>query len=135
SLELERNEGYWGEEPQYSVIDFEAPADDNARLLALQSGEYDGVLLPPLSQLSTLSAIPGYQTTEVPNASTYRVNMDVTKAPFDDLAVRQAVAHAVDRGAMLDAAFGGHGTIANALVPEAILAAGGDADRVQERLE
>lgn len=135
SLELVRNDTYWGEQPRYEAINFEAPADDNARLLALQSGEYDGFLQPPLSQLPALTAAPGYTLTEVPDAATYRIGMDITKAPFDDPAVRRALAHAVDRQAMLDAALGGHGTIANGLVPEELVAALGSSQSVGEAYE
>jgi len=132
SLDLTRNDKYWGDKPTYKAIEFDAPGDDNARLLALQSGDYDGVLVPPLSQLSSLSSVSGYKTTEVPDVATYRLNMDVTKAPFDDPAVRRAVAHAVDRKAMLKAAFKGHGAIANAIVPQGLLAGLGDSKPVKD---
>lgn len=131
-LDLARNGDYWGEAPVYDAINFEAPADDNARLLALQSGEYDAILQAPLSQLSSLSSVPGYTLTEVPEVATYRISMDVTKAPFDDPAVRRAIAHAVDREAMLEAALGGHGSVTNGLVPVDLLIGLGDAQPVEE---
>lgn len=131
TLELERNDDYWGDEPVYEAINFEAPADDNARLLALQSSEYDAILQAPLSQLAALTAVPGYTLTEVPEVATYRISMDMTKAPFDDPAVRRAIAHAIDREAMLDAALSGHGTVSNGLVPAEVLIGLGDAAPVE----
>ncbi len=48
--------------------------------------------------------------------------MDVTKAPFDDVHVRRAVAHSVDRDGILKAAFGSYAQPMTSLIPAAELA-------------
>lgn len=131
-VDLVRNPSYWGEEAPYESISFTAPKDDNSRLLALQSGNYDALLLPPLSQVKALSAVPGYVASEITDTSTYRINFDLTKPPFDELAVRQAISHAVDRDAIIGAVFNDHAEPADALVPPPILEVAGEPGPVAE---
>lgn len=49
--------------------------------------------------------------------------MDVTKAPFNDVHVRRAVAYSVDRAGIAKAAFGSFATLMTGLVPVAELGA------------
>ncbi|PRZ39685.1 peptide/nickel transport system substrate-binding protein [Antricoccus suffuscus] len=121
SVTLERNSGYWGKEAPYKSISFVTPKDDGSRLLALQSGDYDGIFLPPLSQVPAIKAVQGLSSVKTSDVAIYRISFDMKKAPFDDVHVRKAITHLVDRESLIKTAFGGEATIANSLVPKETL--------------
>ena len=130
SVELVANPGYWGEAPVFPEITMELARDDASRLLALQSGDYDGVYLPPLTQIDQIEAIGEYTMAQNSDVALYRIGLDVTKPPFDEIEVRDAIAHAIDRDAIVAGAFGGRASVANSLVPESSLDILGDPDAV-----
>jgi peptide/nickel transport system substrate-binding protein len=81
------------------------------RMVAYEKGEGD-MVYAPLSQYQNLMAGP-YNTMRAPVPGLgWALYMNVAKPPLDDLKVRQAVAHAVDREGMLNAPFLGGATIA-----------------------
>ncbi len=129
SVRLEPNPAYWGDPAAFASVTFGTATDDSARLLALQSGDFDGVIAPPISQVAALEALGTYETVSTFDNTVYNVLFDGAAAPFDDPHVRRAFAHAIDRDALIQAVFGGRATIAQSLVPEPIVTAmGGDAD-------
>lgn len=129
SVTLEPNPGYRGDPPAFDSLTFDTASDDSSRLLALQSGDFDGVILPPVHQVDAIEELGTYTTYSAPDANVYRVVFDTTKAPFDDIHVRKAIAYAIDREAMATGVFGGHIEIADSVVPESMVAAlEGDAD-------
>ena len=129
SVTLERNPGYWGDAPSYERVTFGAVSDDSSRLLALQSGDFDGVLLPPVSQVAAIQGLGDYTEYSTFDPTIYRVIFDITKPPFDDIHVRKAIGHAIDRDAIVSGVFGGSAQLTESVVPEAVVAdMGGDAD-------
>jgi peptide/nickel transport system substrate-binding protein len=129
SVTLEPNPRYWGEAPTYDAVTFATASDDSSRLLALQSGDFDGVLLPPIHQVPAIQGLGAYTEYTTFDPTIYRVIFDTTKPPFDDIHVRNAVAHAIDRDAILAGVFGGNAELADSVVLESVVAdMGGDAD-------
>nr|WP_246316419.1 ABC transporter substrate-binding protein [Kineococcus aurantiacus] len=85
-------------------------ADAQAQLLAFQAGEVDQVAADP-TVLRTLGAevkqsAPGYTKFD-------GIFLDVTVAPFTDVRVRQAIAWALDRDAIVATVYGRNATVAN----------------------
>jgi peptide/nickel transport system substrate-binding protein len=102
SVVVERNEDYWGPKPPVREFKFTFIEEEAERLVALQAGEIDGtfdVPLPQLPQYSTLSDVN--VETGLGGTGTFFI-CNVTKAPFDDLYVRKAIAYATDRESMID---------------------------------
>lgn len=129
SVTLEPNAGYWGEAATYEEVTFATASDDSSRLLALQSGDFDGVLLPPVHQIAAIQGLGAYTEYSTFDPTIYRVIFDTTKAPFDDIHVRNAIAHAIDREAIVAGVFGGNAELADSVVLESVVAdMGGDAD-------
>jgi peptide/nickel transport system substrate-binding protein len=84
--------------------------DDNARVLQLRSGEIDIALQMPFSQASSLQNADGVEVTMVTIYGTAAIVPNMRKVPeLADVKVRQAMAHAVDRQAMVDAMLFGNG--------------------------
>lgn len=129
------NPDYRGEKPRFKSITMKVAKDDAARVVALQTGEFDGVVNPPLSQIGSFEDLDGFAKQEAPDLALYRVNFDTKKAPFDDVHVRRAIMHAINRPGLADGVFSGRAAVASTLLPESIMAAAGDADVVKQAYE
>ncbi len=120
-MRVERNPDYWGDAAPFDSITFAVTKDDSARMLALQSGDADGLFEMPISQVGAVDGLDGYAVHEVSDSTLYILQMDTTKPPFDDPAVRDAVRHAVNRQTVVDAAFSGKAVVASTLTSAAAL--------------
>ncbi|HEY85264.1 MAG TPA: hypothetical protein G4N96_09165, partial [Chloroflexi bacterium] len=93
--------------------------DEASALAALQAGEVDRVYLrqepPPLPK--------GYQLEAYPAPIVTLITFNNQEAPFDNVAVRQALSRAVDREKILQLAFDGAGELAAGFLPAAHYAA------------
>ena len=131
---VERNPDYWGDPAPFDSITFEVTKDDSARMLALQSGEADGIFEMPINQVDAIDDLDGYTVHEVQDSTLYILQMDTTKGPFKDEAVRDAVRHAIDRKSIVDAAFGGKAVVASTLTSAAALKKVADPKAVDDAL-
>jgi peptide/nickel transport system substrate-binding protein len=119
-LVLERNEDYWNAEGQTGNVQtliFQPIPDPAARLQALQAGEIQGFdLVDP----QDYEAIQGDENLELLNRPAFNVGyvgFNQAVKPFDDPAVRQAFAHAIDRQEVVDAFYAGQGEVATQFMP------------------
>ncbi|WP_191089899.1 ABC transporter substrate-binding protein [Nesterenkonia ebinurensis] len=121
AVELERNDNYWGDAPVPETITASfLDADDTAQR-AMQSGSLNGTLVSNSVALPQYENIPGASIYSIPALQTYFIALDVTAEPFDDVHVRRAVAHAIDREGIMHAAFGEGASILPALIPAGTL--------------
>ncbi len=108
---LERNAEYWESgKPYVDGIEMTIAADDTARTAAVRTGTVDFIEYAPLKDIPVLKndnslALAGDQNTNI-----RFIGLNVTRKPFSDLKVRQAIALAVDREAVLGPAVFGFGT-------------------------
>jgi len=117
-ISLAAREDYWGEEPAITDVDLRYFADVVASTNALRAGDVDMLynmqapdLIPQFEADDELQVIQGSSNGEI------LLSMNNRTAPFDDVRVRQAVAYALDRQAIIDAAWAGYGTQIGAMVP------------------
>lgn len=97
-----KNENYWdADSVMLESLEFRFIPDPSTALIAVEQGDVDGSMTVPAADLPTLKAtsdalqiIPSYGTTY------YEVNM--SKAPYDDVKVRMALAMALDRTALIE---------------------------------
>lgn len=115
---LAARDDYWGEAPAIQDVTVRYFADANAQANAVRAGDIDMAynmqapdLLAGLERDEDLQVIDGTSTGEVLLA------LNNTEPPFDDLRVRRAVMHAIDRKAVLDTAWAGHGELIGSMVP------------------
>lgn len=108
---------YWGGEPAVKTGTFRPIPSDAARANALLSGEVDLVpSLPP----SLIDMLKGNDTLKVEIAPGYRVSfleLDPTRAPFDNPKIREAVDVAIDRVAIADRLLRGTGKATGIIIP------------------
>ncbi len=97
-LEFERFDGYWGEKPTLAKATFRFIADPQAQVAALRAGDVHAQ-----TNLSAPEAVPQLKADPKLKVSFGKTEGEVilainnAKAPFNDLRVRQAIAHVLDR--------------------------------------
>lgn len=107
-LRLEKNEDYWQAGlPYLDAIEIQPIPDDTVRETALLSGDVDWVLSIAPQNLATLQANPDVVVSTAPQLSYDYMGMNVTRPPFDDVRVRQAIAMALDREQIAEAGYFG----------------------------
>ena len=114
-----RNPYYWREAPELDSFKIKVVEDNDAKVLALRSGEIDAII--GASRLSydafnELSQNDTYTTTiNDRGMQTRYVGFNLFITPFDDIRVRQAVAYALDNDTLCTAVFQGIEKSANEL--------------------
>lgn len=117
SVVLEARDDYWGPKPVAKRIVFSAIPDRQTRLLAMQNGDVDGTFDLAISDIDQWKALGNVDVITAPSLGVFMLTMDHSAAPFDDIHVRRAVAHAVDREGLVNALLKGNGEAATALNP------------------
>ena len=115
SATYRKNPDYWDKERQPNPDNTEIRfyGKEQARVLALQSGEVDVVIQFSVSGGRALLTDPNVQTVEL-KASTHRqVHLRTDKEPFTDKRVRQALALSIDRNGLVDGLFKGKAQLGN----------------------
>ena len=115
SATFRKNPDYWDKERQPNPDNTEIRfyGKEQARVLALQSGEVDVVTQFSVSGGRALLTDPNVQTVDL-KASTHRqVHLRTDKEPFTDKRVRQALALAIDRNGLVDGLFKGRAQLGN----------------------
>jgi peptide/nickel transport system substrate-binding protein len=97
TVELVRNEDYWGEPAKLDKLIFRAIPDETARKQALEAGDVDGYDLPGPADWQGLKDA-GNNLLIRPAFNVFYVGIGQKNvAQLRDLRVRQAIAHAIDR--------------------------------------
>jgi peptide/nickel transport system substrate-binding protein len=96
---LDRNPRWWGSAPRLDRIVLEAASGQDAMINALRSGSAD-VSYPSTfdsASLAQLSSSSGLETEESLGTTMLELVFNVRHAPLDTLAVREGIAHVIDR--------------------------------------
>jgi peptide/nickel transport system substrate-binding protein len=110
-VELERNPDYWGEAPALSAATFKFIPDPAAATAAMLAGDIDAFAnFPAPEALAQFEGDPRYQVVIGTTEGETILAINNARPPLDDLRVRRALAHAVDRQAVIDGAMFGYGT-------------------------
>ena len=111
SLQLERNPDYWGEAPVLEQATFRFIADPTAAFAAVMAEDVDVFAgFPAPENLPQFEADPRFQVLVGSTEGETILAINNKQPPFDNVKVRQAVAHAIDRQAIIDGAMFDYGT-------------------------
>jgi peptide/nickel transport system substrate-binding protein len=119
-LVLVANPNYSGAKPAITKVVYRAIADNAARLQALQSGEVQGIDYVAPQDYSTVEKDSSLQLLKRPVSSIGYIGLNQAKPPMDKLLVRQAMAHAIDKAAVIKAIYGETGEAANQFLPPSL---------------
>ena len=110
-IELVRNPDYWGTPPKLDKVTFKFISDPTAAFSAMMAGDVDVFPnYPAPENLAQFAADPRFQVLIGSTEGETILAMNNARKPFDDIRVREAVAHAIDRKAIIDGAMFGYGT-------------------------
>ncbi|TMV06872.1 ABC transporter substrate-binding protein [Ruegeria sediminis] len=108
---LERNPDYWGEQPALEMATFKFISDPTAAFAAVMAEDVDVFTgFPAPENLPQFEADPRFQVLVGSTEGETILSTNNKQPPFDDVRVRQALAHAIDRQAIIDGAMFGYGT-------------------------
>jgi peptide/nickel transport system substrate-binding protein len=102
-LTLKRNEGYWGPKASLDEIAITFYPDTASKVAALQEGEADVLYAAPQPGLLThLETMDGVDVEVTPSTAWEHIDFNTTTPPLDKVFVRQAIAKAINRKAILE---------------------------------
>lgn len=110
SITLARNPAYWGRPARLARVVFRFISDPTAAYAAVKSGAVDAYPnFPAPENLAELSRDPRLRVVVGSTEGETILALNNAKPPFDNLLVRRALAHAIDRKAIIDGAMYGYG--------------------------
>jgi ABC-type transport system substrate-binding protein len=129
-LVLVRNDDWWraGEEdlPYLDEIVYRAVKEDSVKLIQLATKNVDLIYNVPFNDVSALQTDPDVSVQSTAGGTIHFLAFINDWKPFDDLRVRQAITHAIDKQAIVDAMFAGQATVANGIFPPTLFVSKND---------
>ncbi len=100
SIKYVRNDDYWNGAPLLDGIEVRIIPETNVQLVELQAGTIEVIGLDAKDVGTAKDAGATIETTTAPGVQFISIN--VSREPTSDLAVRQAIAYAIDRDTIID---------------------------------
>jgi ABC-type transport system substrate-binding protein len=115
-----RNDDYWAHKAFLDRVELRPVTEDTVRITALRANDVHMIESTPYEWVREIldGKVSGVRVAEAPYGGHERMKFNVTDPPFNSKALRQAVAHAVDRAEMLEAAFFGLGKATDQRYPK-----------------
>lgn len=112
NITLVKNEEYWGEPAAIPNLVFRVIPEANNRVIELESGGVDIAYDIAPTDISKVEENENLQLLRKMDNSVHFAGMDVSEGPFANVKAREALAHAVDMKAIVEAVYQGVGTVA-----------------------
>ena len=110
-IDLTRNDAYWGDAPALASATFKFISDPTAAFAAMMAEDVDVFAgFPAPENLPQFEADPRFQVLVGSTEGETILSTNNKMPPFDNVKVREALAHAIDRQAIIDGAMFGYGT-------------------------
>src|SRR5205085_1979236 len=116
-VELVRNDQYWGKKPKIGRVIVRPISNNTARVQALQTGEVNGADLIQPQDIPTIKKNKNLYLKNRPSFNVAYVTINQSHAPFNKLAVRQAIAYGLDRSSVVKSFYAGRGQVAQEFMP------------------
>jgi peptide/nickel transport system substrate-binding protein len=114
---FEKNADYWGGEPYFDEIVLISIKDATARVEALEGGSVDLALEPAEDMVPAIKGNSKLTILSKPTTNHHTLFLNTTKAPFDDVHVRRALAMALDYESNIAMALNGYGKHSDSILP------------------
>ncbi|MCC6804025.1 MAG: peptide ABC transporter substrate-binding protein [Anaerolineae bacterium] len=115
-----RYDDYYGDKTIEDTLIFRWNSEAAARLVELQAGNVDGIdNIAPLD-FDTVANDPNLQLFPREGLNVMYLGVNNTIAPFDNVSVRQAVAHAIDKQRIIDNFYPPGSSVADQFMPTSI---------------
>lgn len=124
-ITVARNDVYWGKKARLERVTFRFIADDNSRALALRAGELDVIYDVNRASVRALRRTRGIRVVSSPPGTVLLMYIATRGTPpftiMSDVAVRKAVAMALDRELLASRVLDGHAAVVQTVNPPAVL--------------
>ncbi|WP_439148777.1 ABC transporter substrate-binding protein [Sulfitobacter sp.] len=111
NIMIEKNPNYWGAPAALEKATFKFISDPTAAFASMMAEDVDVFVgFPAPENLPQFEADPRFQVLVGSTEGETILAMNNKQAPFDNVMVRQAVTHAINRQAIIDGAMFGYGT-------------------------
>lgn len=120
AITLKKNEAYWGEKPKIDKLVFRVIPEASAQLIALSTGEINGIVSPDANILPRLRNEKDVTVYEVPGIRMLYLGMNTKRPVFEDVRVRRAVNHAINRKALAEQVLRGMAVPAKGYLPNEV---------------
>ncbi|MBI4279238.1 MAG: ABC transporter substrate-binding protein, partial [Armatimonadetes bacterium] len=118
---LAKNPNHWlASRSNIDIIELRVVPEDSARAIGLETGEHDMTQIIAPQEADRLKANANLQVLNVPVWRINGIYFNTAKKPFDDVRVRQAVAHAMDKKAIVDTFLKGYALVADSPLPKGL---------------
>ncbi len=115
SLTFTKNADYFKGAPKIDTFIWQVIPEPSAQITALLNGEINLLYEVSADDFSQLKDASSLDTLQIPGARFYSLNFHITDPMLADVRVRQAIAHSVDRQALLTGISGGLGKVENSI--------------------
>ena len=116
-ITVEANDDYWGGRPKVDQIIWRVIPDDSARFLALKAGDIHALEQAVVEDLEAAEAADDLYVITRPALNTGYLAFNYRIAEFQDIRVREAVAHAINRQGLVENFYGKYGEVATNFLP------------------
>ena len=118
-LLIRRNDSYWNKQggPYLEQIRYRPIPDDTVKLQSLQAGEIQVMDYVQPRDVAAVKADKNVVVLDVPSLADFAYQLNHTKPPFDNKALRQAVAYALDLEQIVKGVWLNVGVPANGPIP------------------
>lgn len=120
SVVIRRNPRYWGRRPRLARVIIRPIADNTARVQALQTGEIFGMDLLAPQLVSTVRRNSRLKVLSRPAFNVAYVTIQSSKPPMNDIRVRRAVAHGLNRQLVVRSFYAGRAVVAHQFMPPSL---------------
>lgn len=109
-IKVSANPGYWRGAPRLDEVIFKPAPEASTRAALLETGEADIIANVPPELADQIATKPGLRVAQTPSLRMIFVEFNPFEPPFDDVRVRQAFNHAVDKESLINDVLGGYAT-------------------------
>jgi len=119
-IDMVANENYRGPAPKAKNLVFKWNKDATARWNELQAGTADGIEYVGPGDFAAIEANKDFKLYAIPPVNILYLGINSTVKPFDNVKVRQAIAHAIDKKRIVDNFYPEGSTVATQFMPPTI---------------
>ncbi len=119
-ITVEANEDYWGGAPTVDEVIWRVIPDDSARFLALKAGDIHALEQAVVEDLDAAEEDPDLYVDTRPALNTGYLAFPFQTEEFQDIKVREALVHAINREGLVENFYGKYGEVASNFLPPLI---------------
>lgn len=116
-VRLVRNDNHWDENALLDSVTFKVVKEDGTRIAEISTGEVHVSNPVSPSDVNQIEQTDGLHVAEQASVRLDYVGFNMSKEPFDDQLVRQAISMAIDKNEIIDGIYDGFGVVAEGPIP------------------